>query len=93
MNPSEPKKNIFTVTFLAASLINLFVMAAYYLLFVISTPYAEAKFNASPSMAGLVAGFMVLGCLAGRFDCGRLIEDIRIKKVLFGGLIINLEGL
>ena len=93
MNPSEPKETIFTVTFLGASLINLFVMATYYLLFVISTPYAEAKFNASPSMAGLVAGFMILGCLAGRSVCGRLIEDIGFRRVLFGGLIIYLAGL
>lgn len=93
MTASEPKETIFTFTFLALSLINLFVMAAYYLLFVISSPYAVANFNASPSMAGLVAGVMVLGCLAARFVCGWLVEVIGLKKVLFSGLVIYIVGI
>lgn len=93
MKSTEPQEAIFTFPFVAVSLINFFVMAAYYLLFVISTPYAVANFDASPSLAGLVAGFMILGCLAGRFVCGWLVENIGFKKVLFSGLLIYLVGL
>lgn len=68
-------------------------MTAYYLLFVISTSYTMANFNASPSLAGLVAGFMILGCLAGRFVCGRLVDSVGFQKVMFSGLVIYLVGL
>lgn len=93
MNASEPGDAIFTFDFLAVSLINLLVMAAYYLLFVISGPYAVAVFNASPGTSGLVAGVMVLGCLAGRFVCGRLIEVIGFKKVLYAGFFAYIAGI
>ena len=89
MTASESEETIFTFTFLALSLINLFVMAAYYLLFVISSPYAIEYFQASPSTAGFVTGVMVLGCLAGRFVTGRIIELAGFKKVLLVGVAID----
>ncbi len=79
---------IFTRNFIAVSLINFMVMVAYYLLFVISGPYTEAEFGASPSISGLVAGLMLIGCLAGRFVTGRIISQIGFKIVLFAGILI-----
>lgn len=79
---------IFNRNFLVVALVNLFTMIAYYLLFVISSPYALERFHTSPSTAGLVAGLMVIGCLAGRFVTGRLLGLIGLRKTLFGGILL-----
>ena len=73
--------------FLAVAAINFLVMVSYYLLFVISIPYAIESFHTSTSIAGLVAGSMVLGSLAGRFVTGRLIDLAGFKKILFFGIV------
>ena len=93
MHALKENTTIFTYDFMAVSLINLFVMAAYYLLFVISSPYAARQFQASPSVSGLIAGMMVLGCLAGRFVCGKLIGSVGFKKVLFSGLALYMVSI
>ena len=62
------------------------MMVPYYMLFVISTPYAVERFKASPSIGGLVAGIMILGGLVGRFFSGRLIGQVGSQKVLLFGL-------
>lgn len=79
---------IFTRNFVIVALINFFVMTAYYLLFVISSPYAAEKFNASPSIAGLVAGLILIGCLTGRFFTGRIIAKTGFRVVLFASIIL-----
>ena len=79
---------IFTKNFIAISCINLIVMTAYYLLFVVSSPYAAERFAVSPSLAGLVAGLMLIGCLIGRFFMGRFIVFAGFKKVLFISITI-----
>ncbi len=79
---------IFTKNFVAISLINLIVMTAYYLLFVISSPYAAERFAVTPSTAGLVAGLMLIGCLIGRFFTGRIIALAGFRKVLFVSIAI-----
>ncbi len=84
---------IFSRNFIAVSLINLLVMMAYYLLFVISGPYAIERFNASPSIAGLAAGCMVLGSLAGRFAIGRVVDAIGLRAVLFAGIAIYIASI
>ena len=84
-----PKKPpIFTKNFIAVSMINLLIMTAYYMLFVISAPYAAATFNASPSTAGLVAGLMILGAIIGRFATGHLITLFSCRTMLIIGLVI-----
>ncbi len=90
--PDEAKA-IFSRNFIAVSLINLLVMMAYYLLFVISGPYAIERFNASPSIAGLAAGCMVLGSLAGRFVIGRVIEAIGLRAMLFTGIVVYIASI
>lgn len=100
MNPNqktfvepETQDTIFSPTFILVSLINLLIMVAYYLLFVISSSYAVERFSASPSVAGLVAGLMVIGCLAGRFITGHFITILGCRKVLLIGLAIYCLGL
>ncbi len=84
---------LFTKNFVAVFLINLCVMTAYYLLFVICSPFALERFNASPSTAGLVAGLILIGCLGGRFVTGRIIGTAGFKKVLFTGLVVYIASL
>lgn len=84
---------IFTRSFIAVSCINLIVMTAYYLLFVISSPYAAERFAVSPSTAGLVAGLILFGCLMGRFFTGRIIAVAGFRKVLFAGLAVYTASL
>lgn len=84
---------IFTPRFIAISSINFLVMTAYYLLFVISSPYAQEFFKVSPSISGLVAGMMLIGCLAGRFVTGRYLATLGFKKVLFTGIFIYTASL
>lgn len=80
---------LFSRNFIAVASINFFIMTAYYLLFVISTPYAVKHFQASPSMAGLVAGAMVLGILVGRFVTGGVIGRVGFARVLYFGLLVH----
>lgn len=88
MNDTQEYTTIFNRNFLVVASVNWFTMIAFYLLFVISTPYALQHFDASPSMAGLVAGLMVIGCLAGRFVTGRFIVLYGFKKVLVVGTLL-----
>ncbi len=87
---SDPQAcaTIFNRNFIVVALVNLLTMIAYYLLFVISSPYALERFHASPSTAGLVAGLMVIGCLVGRFVTGRLIGAAGFRRVLFAGIVL-----
>ena len=79
---------IFSKNFIILASINVFIYMAYFMLFVISSPYALERFNVVPSIAGLVAGLMVIGCLLGRFVTGHFITILGGRKVLFAGIII-----
>ncbi|MDR1890417.1 MAG: MFS transporter [Zoogloeaceae bacterium] len=79
---------MFTRNFIIVAMINFMVMMAYYLLFIVSGPYAHESFNASPSVAGLVAGLMLVGCLAGRFMTGGILHTVGFKKILIVGIVI-----
>lgn len=84
---------IFNRNFNVVALINLFTMISYYLIFVISTPYAISRFHTTPNVAGLTAGIIVLGCLAGRFVTGNLISLLGCRKVLFSGLVVYIGSI
>lgn len=93
----EPKEKITSIlheicnrNFIVITLINFFVMAAYYMVFIISTPYAREKFALSLSNAGLTASLMVIGCLLGRFLSGNLITFFGCKILLFLGLLVEI---
>lgn len=86
--PENTSAKIFTKNFIVIASINLLIMLAYYLLFVVTASFSVEKFATSPSMSGLVAGLMVLGCLLGRFVTGHLITIMGGRKILFTGLLI-----
>lgn len=82
-------REICSRNFIVITLINFFVMAAYYMVFTISTSYAREKFSLSLSNAGLTASLMVIGCLIGRFTSGNLITFWGCKILLFAGLLVE----
>ncbi len=86
MSRSE-STSLFSKNFVVISLVNFLIMTVYYLLFVISSPYAIGRFHASPSVAGLVAGLMVLGCLVGRFLIGGFIYSLGFGRSLYIGCV------
>lgn len=78
---------------MAVALINILIMLAYYLLFVVTGPYAQERFMASPSTSGLIAGLMVLGSFIGRFLSGYFIGIVGARKALLTGIIIYCGGM
>jgi MFS family permease len=60
------------------------------MLFVITVPYAQLRFGATPGMAGLVGGLMVIGNVIGRFASGPFIGRVGSKKAIFTGFIAYL---
>ena len=86
--PTAALRSVLTRDFLIIAAINFFMLVAYYVIFVISTPYAIRFFNATPSEAGLTAGIIVIGCLVGRFFTGYLVGRVGCRVVLLTGLLI-----
>ncbi|OCG07884.1 hypothetical protein A9G13_06635 [Gilliamella sp. wkB178] len=84
-NQSQTK--LWSADFIVVAAINLLVLLSYYMLLVTIGNYVVDTFAASKSMAGLVTGTMVIGCLVGRFITGFFLEMIGCKKVLFVGII------
>ncbi|MDL2209309.1 MFS transporter [Desulfovibrio sp. OttesenSCG-928-O18] len=86
-------EKIFTKNFMAVAVINFLIMLAYYLLFVVTGPYVQERFLASPSTSGLVAGLMVLGSFLGRFLSGYFIGVFGARKSLLTGILIYCAGM
>ena len=72
--------------FLAVTAINFIVMSSYYLLFVTGAEYVHSELRTSLSVAGLSSGVMIIGCLAGRFISGNLINKTGSRLLLGIGL-------
>lgn len=92
----KPREKMTTVlreicnrNFVVITLINFLVMATYYMVFIISTSYAQEKFSLNLSNAGLTASLMVIGCLIGRFTSGNLITFWGCKILLLTGLLVD----
>ncbi len=81
-------RELFSRDFILVAVINFFMLVAYYIVYVISAPYAIQEFAASPSQAGLVAGIIVIGCLVGRFFTGYFISSLGCRLVLLSGLLV-----
>ena len=81
-------KAIFNRNFNVVAVINLFIMTAYYMIFVTGTLYVREAYGASLSVAGFSSGIMVIGCLAGRFLSGSLLSLFGCRPILFAGLLL-----
>lgn len=83
---NQTQTKLWSTDFIVVSAINLFVLINYYMLLVTIGNYVVDTFAASKSIAGLVTGMMVIGCLIGRFITGFFLEMIGCKKALFVGI-------
>ena len=86
-NLRQAVTEIFTRNFTIVTVINLLVMTAYYLIFVIGTTYVQATWETALSTAGFTSGIMVIGCLVGRFVSGNLMSATGCRLLLLGGLV------
>ena len=82
------RERLWTKDFILLFSINFFLTFIFYLLMVTMAVYAMQEFDASTSMAGLVAGIFVIGEIIARFYIGRKMERIGRKKVLMMGLLL-----
>lgn len=81
-------EKLWTKDFVTVSVINFLVFLVHFLLIVTIAAYAVDKFQASTSLAGLVAGIFIIGALIGRLGAGRLTETASSKKILLIGTIL-----
>jgi len=81
-------EKLWTKDFVTVSVINFLVFLIHFLLLVTIAAYAVDKFQASASLAGLVAGIFIIGALIGRLGAGRLTEITSSKKILMIGTIL-----
>ncbi|MRR15458.1 MAG: MFS transporter [Deltaproteobacteria bacterium] len=81
-------EKLWTKDFVTVSVINFLVFLVHFLLIVTIAAYAVDKFQASTSLAGLVAGIFIIGALIGRLGAGRLTEITGSKKILMIGTIL-----
>lgn len=81
------KEKLWTKEFLIVSLINFMITLMFYLLIVTIASYAQTKYEASTSTAGLVSSIFIIGSLIGRLGTGRVIGDLGTKKTLWAGLV------
>lgn len=82
------RERLWTKDFSLLFSINFFLTFIFYLLMMTMAVYAMQEFNASTSVAGLVAGIFIIGEIIARFFIGRKIDEIGRKKVLMIGLIL-----
>lgn len=84
------KEKLWTKDFISVSTVNFFMMLSMYLLLVTMATYATNEYNATASMAGLVASIFIIGSLVGRLYAGKQIEKLGTKKMLLIGIVIFL---
>jgi MFS family permease len=82
------KEKLWTKDFVSASIVNFVLMLSMYLLLVTMATFAVKTYDASISLAGLVASIFVIGSLIGRLYAGRKIAETGSKKMLITGIII-----
>lgn len=81
---------LWTKPFTINCVTNLLIYLIYYLMLVITVPYAIDSLHASPSIAGLASGLFVCGAMIARLGLGRNVNAIGMKKLLTIGLIAYL---
>lgn len=88
MNESK----LWTMNFVLICLTMFFVALTFYLLMTILAVYAIEEFDASRSMAGLVAGMFIIGALVARLLTGKYLEVLGRRKLIFGSLFLYLAA-
>lgn len=78
-------QKLWTKNFILATLSGLFAALVFYITMTTLAMYAVVSFQASASIAGLVASIFVLGGVIGRIFSGRYIERIGRRKMILAG--------
>lgn len=81
-------QKLWTKNFILATLSGLFAAMVFYITLTTLAMYAVETYQASASIAGLVASIFVLGSVIGRIFSGRYIERIGRKKLIFFGCLL-----
>lgn len=76
------KERLWTKDFINVSIVNFALMMSMYLLLVTMAIYAAQEYDASMSMAGLVASIYIIGSMFGRLFGGKQISKTGGKKML-----------
>lgn len=84
------KEKLWTKDFIFTSIVNFVLMLSMYLLLVTMATYAIRTYDASISLAGLVASIFIIGSLVGRLYAGKQIGKAGSKKLLIIGILIFL---
>lgn len=84
--PQETR--IWTRDFVLASVVNLLVMLAFFVLVITMAPYAAERFATSDSGAGLASSAVILGALVARPFTGRYLDRLGRRRVLLGSLAL-----
>lgn len=82
------KEKLWTKTFIFTSIVNFVMMLSMYLLLVTLAEFSMEKYDASTSLAGLVASIFIIGVLFGRLFSGKQIDRIGTKNILLIGIFI-----
>lgn len=80
------EEKLWTKTFISTSIVNFVLILSMYLLLVTMASYVIHTYNASTSLAGLVASIFIIGVLLGRLYVGNKIEHFGSKKMLIIGI-------
>lgn len=81
-------QKLWTKDFILATLSGLFAAMVIYITMTTLAMYAVVSFQASASIAGLVASIFVLGGVIGRIFSGRYIERIGRRKLILSGCVL-----
>lgn len=76
--------------FISVTIVNFLMYLIHYTLIVTVTIFTIDKYHASESMGGLAAGIFIIGMLFGRLASGRVIDNLKPKKVLLFGIIFSI---
>ncbi|MGW7879808.1 MFS transporter [Staphylococcus shinii] len=76
--------------FISITIVNFLMYLIHYTLIVTVTIFTIDKYHASESMGGLAAGIFIIGMLFGRLASGRVIDNLKPKKVLLFGIIFSI---
>lgn len=76
--------------FISITIVNFLMYLIHYTLIVTVTIFTIDKYHASESMGGLAAGIFIIGMLFGRLASGRVIDNLKPKKVLLSGIIFSI---
>lgn len=78
---------LWTSTFVAAVLVNLFMSSVFYLLLTSMAGYAIEMFHASDAMAGLASAGFILGAVVSRLTTGKFLDFVGRRRLILTAMV------